>query len=449
MTNIAVSMLPEEGHVIPSFKIAKTLKARGHNVYYIGVPDFEPYVRRQNLEFVPFMEQVFPKGSREAQVQILATRRGLSNLREASHARFYRQLCGQAQQSASDIKQLLEREKPDLLIVDSFLAPLALIGYSLSIPVVLLSININLPQADNYPPVVTDIIPEDTPASRSKAAIAWKISAAMRGLTSMAVGCNFDKELKKAAAACKYPVEQIESAAQMPRVRPSRSMPELILCPQPFDFPRPAGDSDGCFYIEPSLDLEHANGTFPWERIAPEKPLVFCSLGSQSHIFKNGRAFFQRVIDAFAGKPEWQLVLAVGQHISPDSFQNIPANAVVVPWAPHAEIMKRASIMINHAGLGTIKECIYFGVPMLLFPELRDQPGYAARAVYHGLGLRGNIGKVSSAQILEMLDTINNDSSFKERVGAMSKAFQELELSQKGIRIVEVMLQAGSLPECF
>lgn len=447
MATIAIAMLPEEGHLIPSFKIAKVLQSQGHTLTYLGIADFEPLVRRQGLAFTPYLEDAFPKGFRDAQVQTLTTQRGLRWLREASHAHFYRLLCQAAQQPTSALRQLLADQRPDLLIVDSFLGPLALLAHSLRIPVVLLSININLPAADNYPPVVTTIVPEDTPASRSKITIAWKISAAIRWLTSIAAGCNFDAELRKTAAACGYPVTNIHPAALMPRVRPSRTMPELILCPQAFDFPHPTDDLEGCFFVEPSLDDAPTATDFPWDAIDPQKPLIFCSLGSQSHIFRHGRRFFQHVLDAFATRPAWQLVLAVGQHIDPRAFQNVPPNALIVPWAPHAAILKRATLMINHAGLGTIKECIYLGVPMLLFPELRDQPGYAARAAYHGLGLQGVIAKTSSEHLLPMLDTVINDPAFKTRVDAMSTLFQRCEHEQRGVQIIEHMLRTGHAPD--
>jgi len=49
--------------------------------------------------------------------------------------------------------------------------------------------------------------------------------------------------------------------------------------------------------------------------------------------------------------------------------------------------------MINHGGINTIKECIHENVPMLTYPLSPewDQPGNAARVVYHQLGLMGNI----------------------------------------------------------
>src|SRR5262245_51321905 len=62
MANIAFVTLPEKGHLISSFKIAKTLLSRGHRIYYLQLPEFEEYIRSQGLEFFPLFEKIFPKG---------------------------------------------------------------------------------------------------------------------------------------------------------------------------------------------------------------------------------------------------------------------------------------------------------------------------------------------------------------------------------------------------
>ena len=62
MANIAIYMLPERGHLNPSFKIARTLKSHGHRVYYLQLPEFEEYIHSQELEFAPLFEKYFPIG---------------------------------------------------------------------------------------------------------------------------------------------------------------------------------------------------------------------------------------------------------------------------------------------------------------------------------------------------------------------------------------------------
>jgi len=167
---------------------------------------------------------------------------------------------------------------------------------------------------------------------------------------------------------------------------------------------------------------------------------VFCTLGSESANLAHSRQFFEKVIEAFAAKPEWQLVVAISDRMQTSEFCNVPANVVLVNWAPHLEILKRAAVMINHGGLGTVKECILSSVPMIVFPSTSDQPGNAARIVYHGLGLMGEIGKVNALQLRTMVQTVLEDPCFKERTQAMGDKFREMDDCQRGVEIVEDLI---------
>ena len=68
-----------------------------------------------------------------------------------------------------------------------------------------------------------------------------------------------------------------------------------------------------------------------------------------------------------------------------DELGPAPANARIEPFAPHSEVLKRARLLISHAGHGIVMKGLYYGVPMVLIPWDRDQPGVAARAAALGI----------------------------------------------------------------
>jgi UDP:flavonoid glycosyltransferase YjiC (YdhE family) len=65
----------------------------------------------------------------------------------------------------------------------------------------------------------------------------------------------------------------------------------------------------------------------------------------------------------------------------------VPQNARVVSFAPALDVLKTTKLLISQAGANLTKEAIFHGVPMLVLPDRGDQPGNAARVVYHKLGL--------------------------------------------------------------
>lgn len=217
-------------------------------------------------------------------------------------------------------------------------------------------------------------------------------------------------------------------------------LPVLVLCPKEFDLPHTA-DKPNRYYIEASIDLQRKElYSFPWEAIDASKPLIYSSVGCQPHLYDDISTLYRAIIEAMKERPDWQLVLAIGRHMDCNAFHPVPENVLLVNWAPQLELIKRAAIMINHAGLGGVKECILFGVPMIVFPRKWDQPFNAARVVAHGLGVRGNIHNVSAGQLHRLIDTITGNHLLNSRVRAMSQIFNQIENSGIGVRTVERIL---------
>jgi len=370
---------PEFGHLNPPLKLARTLKRTGHCVYYLGLPDFEDYVRSQGLDYVSILENRCPKGYLKKRANDKA-RMDLDNL-----SLILWEATGSSGAAAFNLTKEIEEEldrvlrklAPDLLIIDFKLRDLAPItAERFGVPTAILSVTL----IDLAP--ITD--------------------------------SNDDHSTES-------------------------GLPELFLCPREFDFPSPAKKNR--HYIEPSIELDRKEShSFPWREVDEAKPLIYCSLGSQSYQYEQSQTLFRAIIAAIGHSPDWQLVLATGVHLSSADFNPVPQNVLVVSWAPQLELLERASIMITHGGLGAVKECIFFGVPMIVFPCRWDQPHNAARVVHHGLGLRVDINNVSVQQVLSLIDTVDKDPSFKGRIDAMSRTFRDIENSGVGVQTVENIL---------
>jgi UDP:flavonoid glycosyltransferase YjiC (YdhE family) len=90
---------------------------------------------------------------------------------------------------------------------------------------------------------------------------------------------------------------------------------------------------------------------------------------------------------------------------------------------PQLEILSRADLFITHGGFNSIKESIFYTVPMLVFPiEFKtDHPGNSARVIYHRFGLRGDARKDSPSGIKEKIETLLSDGSFKKNMQIFQK----------------------------
>ena len=376
MATIVFLPFPEFGHVNPTLKLARRLKQAGHRVCYLGLADFEEYVRHQGLEFFPILEDSYPEGSsgeRSAQMGLGRLELIMLESRQAGDQIISRPFKGVKE----EFEAIIRKTKPDLLIVDFLIGGLAYI-----------------------------------------AAREFGITSAVFSVTLLEGW-------------------MLGEPADDPQ---HLQLPMLILCPEEFDFPG-APRKPNRQYIEASIDFQRKElHSFPWQEMDESKPLIYCSLGSESHLYEQSPSVFRAIIEAMAERPEWQLALAVGPYLNTSDFQPVPENVLLVNWAPQLEMLKRASIMITHGGLGAVKECIFLRVPMIVFPFRWDQPFNAARVVAHGLGVRGNINKVSPRQILTLIDSIIGKPSFKDRLDAMSRIFSDIEISGKGVKVLEKII---------
>ena len=67
-----------------------------------------------------------------------------------------------------------------------------------------------------------------------------------------------------------------------------------------------------------------------------------------------------------------------------DELGAVPANARIEQFVPHSAVLKRSGLLVSHAGHGVVAKALYYGVPMVLVPWGRDQPGVASRAAALG-----------------------------------------------------------------
>jgi Glycosyltransferase family 28 C-terminal domain len=63
-----------------------------------------------------------------------------------------------------------------------------------------------------------------------------------------------------------------------------------------------------------------------------------------------------------------------------EELGQVPANARLAGFVPHGPVLGRACLAVSHAGHGIVMRALRHGVPMVLVPWGRDQPGVAARA---------------------------------------------------------------------
>lgn len=417
-----------------TFALARKLSRRSHDIHYLTIPDTRDRIRAQGFNWIPAFSQVFPEG--DLQKQTAAETQG----KAYGAAEFKARLHGMCDALRNDeIGTAVRGIKPDVLLVSSGMPWVGIGAARTGIPVIQFSSTLVSVQDWCVPPFRTGMIPDGSLASKARTMLAWKKLFLRRRFRNKA--WDISPELKRLAEDCGFPMNKIDfSVETWPRLR----MTELVFCPQEFDFPRHR-TPEGALFVESSIDLERKDTAFPWSKL-DEKPLVLCALGTLLTTKAAGKAaqFFQMVLDAMRERPHLQAVVAIGPYLKPEDLK-CPENTLLTSNIPQLELLKRASVIISHGGFSSVKESIYFGVPMLLVPMSYDEPGNAARVVYHRLGLRQQFDHLSAVTLGRDIDTLLNDASYRVNIRRLSETFVHLEQTSPACAVIEKVL-AGQEP---
>ena len=111
-------------------------------------------------------------------------------------------------------------------------------------------------------------------------------------------------------------------------------------------------------------------------------PLVLVSLSTTD---RGQGELLARLLTALGSLPGRALV-TLGPAVDRAGLR-APANVTLAGSVPHGRVLPATSLVVTHAGHGTVMAAIAAGVPMVCVPMGRDQPAVAARVVHHRLGV--------------------------------------------------------------
>ncbi|MEM8960974.1 MAG: glycosyltransferase [Acidobacteriota bacterium] len=445
MSRLTFLPLPEAGHVFPLLKLARRLVAAGHDVQFAGPAELEPLIG--DFQYLP--TTVSERAPMPARTDTLdrAERRQLAKTANRHETRQWR-----APELLDGLRAL---PKSDLWLLDPYLPACVLGTHALGRDILLVNPTVPSEWAPGVPPNSTTLVPRRDRASRFRLAW-WRLRLAdalrgswraWRGLPSRA---GRRRRLMALARQVDFPRRQLLAGTYFPWP----ALPEIVLCPQVFDLPRPCPPRRR--YVEASIDLDRPSVAFPVDRLDPNLKLAYCAGGSQIHLASERLAFFRAVARAFENRPGWQLVLVTGAGVEPSTILDSgntgdlentgdlkntdKPGIIIVERAPQLDILRRAMLCLTHGGLGSVKEAIYFGVVPIVFPLTRDHPGNAARVVYHRIGLKHPFHGLDTDAVDRLVTRIDHDRRFLERVRTMSRAFKRLETQAPSLEAIESRL---------
>ncbi|GAA2720420.1 nucleotide disphospho-sugar-binding domain-containing protein [Cellulomonas aerilata] len=375
------------GTVPPAMGVAAELGRRGHRVRVLGDPTVEASARAAGCEFLPWTTAPSFATLAEQTAALGAAEHGSPRARMRVVTRF---AGGPAIRAFADDVLAATRAQPtDGVLVEAMLPGLVIGAEASGLPAAGLMANLYVPPTRGLPPMSTGWSPGRTPVGRLRdTAVLGAARLATRGAA---------RPLNRIRA--EYGLAPVPDVfAQLDRL--SRV---LVMSSAAFDFP--ATLPPNVRYVGPQTDDPDWAGGQDW-RPDGDGPLVLVGMSS---VYQRQAGVLRTVAQALGSLPV-RGVITTGRAVAPDE---VPAAADirVVRSAPHREVLREASVVVTHAGHGTVLKSLAAGVPVVCLPMGRDQRANAARVVRLGAGVRVS-PRASADRVAAAVRQVLADPSF-------------------------------------
>jgi MGT family glycosyltransferase len=115
----------------------------------------------------------------------------------------------------------------------------------------------------------------------------------------------------------------------------------------------------------------------------------------------------------------------------------VPGNAVLVDWLSYSQVMPEASLVICHAGHGTLARALGAGTPVLCCPAEGDMAENAVRVDWVGAGRSVPWRLCRPAALRWVARRILDDPGFRERAEGLATWRNENDGAKRGAELVE------------
>lgn len=404
MAKIVVTCPEARGHINGSTSLATELKARGHEVVFLGRLDGKEPVEAQEIRYVSIAEEEFPLGSTLTFFEKVGRAEGKEAF-EITIQYYY----DSTRMLLTYLPGAITKENPDLILNDQTYRAGAAVASKLEVPYVTICNALNFMSDPRVPPPVAPWFYWSGPLGRLRNKLGYKgYYKAIKPIIDL---------VDDWARTNRVPFSSSGNASNSSLLILSQLVPEFEL---PRD-PIPQILHVGPFANDARVEVDD----FPWDQVEGRE-FIYASLGTvQNQVVQ----IFQIIskVCADLGLP---LVISGGGGVdlSGVAFEGQP---VVVSHAPQLKILQKARMVITHAGMNTAAESLKYGVPMVAIPITNDQPGVGARIQYHRVGETIFIKRLNESRLKCAIEKVWNDPVYKNN----AKKFKKLISNAGGSRV--------------
>jgi len=343
--------VPFHGHVNPTLTVVRELVARGEIVHYYLTDTFRSAIEATGAVFKSYGSRLVGGPKRGAR-------------RHPAPSTILEGMLEECCEVYQQVIDAVQAEPPDYIIYDSMCLWGPLLARQIDVPAV--AFHTSFVSTDTS----VAVIPGNQRGAAERAVPGNTVAVAPRSEPSYRNAQRF--------------IQQLQDEYQ----RPMPDLYQLWGHVEPLNvvfFPhmlQPDIDDERFLFVGPSIRPHEDTGMFPLDRLGNEA-LLYISLGT---VLTSNVNFYRMCFSAFEAKP-WQVVMSFGTRFDQTALGSAPANFLIAPHVPQLAVLQRSAVFLTHGGMGSVAEALYYGVPMVLCPQTREQIITAQRIVDLGLGV--------------------------------------------------------------
>jgi zeaxanthin glucosyltransferase len=435
--NVIIGSIAERSSFNAAIVIASLFAKNGHNVSFVGNAEneFKEHIEKQGFVYVVLGS----KSQREITTnKLITTRNPIAVWKLVKNLRSY---------MLSSMEAFVEDNegKVDLAFLDvNATFPASLFLSKLKIPTIVFLPNYASRFSLRYPPIYVSkpIIKDGDALSWWQVflhLLAWSYQRFKRQIIEPGF-LSPSRLLTILTVRLLFPLSKFRRQAERNGWQfcygewgPRPKLPEIVIGHKALDW-EPLRQCNARFYVATSFPRMEFSKDWCLD-VDPNKPLIYCNMStlfrkesvftSRGDLRRHARIFkryLDVVISSVGTRPDWQLLVACGPFAEAFDRGSIPENVRVCDRALQIEVLERAALAITQAGAGTMRECAFFGVPMLAFPMWADQYGNAARIQHFKMGLNGgNFRKLNARKLVNLIDQLLRDKAIASSVSEFKK----------------------------
>jgi MGT family glycosyltransferase len=352
MARVLVYTAPGSGHAYPPVATAIALRDRGHDVIFRTASDSVHAIERLGLAAAPIDPRI-----EAIPLEDWKTRTSIGALVSACDT-----FAKRARYEVPYLQAAIEAERPDLIWVDTNATGAAVVAEASGVPWAHYMPHPHPGPARGVPIFGPGFAPSTSRLARLR-------ETTMTALKPLAFRSFMRSHNSHRAALGLSALNGIEDHYLV--------APLLIqFSAEPFEYPREWPEN--VRLVGPAL--WEPPGPEPEWLATEERPIILVTASTE---FQDDAKLIKSALEAFAAGP-YAIVATTAAH-DPGDF-DVPSNARVERYLPHAPILRRAAAVISHGGMGTTQKALAAGVPVCAVPFMRDQFEVARRVEHCGGG---------------------------------------------------------------